>query len=519
MTTLSTEKHFDPQGTGYIPLVNKAFTYDLPTQPKPQLGKILVTGATGYIGGRLVPELVLRGYQVRVMVRSESPDHQERWPNTELVIADARKPEQLAKALEGINTAYYMIHSLLLGQKEFESVDIEVADNFRKAAEEQGVKRIIYLSGLGDIRGKLSPHLRNRLEVGQTLAKGNIPITVLRAGMIIGSGSASYEILKNLVENTPIFFIPYWAKTKSQPIAIRDVIKYLIGVLEIEETSDKRYDIGGSDVVTYDQMLRVLAKVLGKKRIFLPALITNTALYGYLASLLTPVPGPITKVLVRGCKNEVICINNDIEKLLKFEPLSLETSLGLALEQEKRDEISTRWSDAYPRDYNLAVKLHQLNPPPVYTSSYCLLTYKNQAHLFDSFCHIGGKMGWFNSNWMWKLRGLIDKIALGVGSSRGRRSYHDLRINDVIDFWRVENIVKDKLLLLRAEMKLPGKAWLEFNIDNYEGLNKLSVHAYFEPHGFAGRVYWYNFLPFHVFIFRDLIKQIEKRTIGEKETI
>jgi len=498
--------------TSLEPLSETRFTHDLPTVPQPHLGKVLVTGATGYIGGRLVPELVDRGYQVRVMVRSESSGYHERWPDTEVVLADAKDPDQLSEALEGIHTAYYLIHSLLLGHREFESVDIEVADNFRRLAEEQGVKRIIYLSGLGDVRGKLSPHLRNRLEVAETLSKGNVPVTVLRAGMIIGSGSASYEILRNLVENTPIFFIPYWAKTKSQPIAIRDVIKYLVGVLEIEDTSGKSFDIGGYDVVTYDQMLRMFAKVLGKKRIFLPALITNTVLYGYIASLLTPVPGPITKVLVQGCKNEVICINNDIKNYLAFDPLLLKTALIRALQQEKRDEITSRWSDAYPRDYNLAIKLHQLDPPPVYTSSYCLLTYNNAASLFDSFCHIGGKMGWFNSNWMWKLRGLIDRIALGVGSSRGRRSYHDLRINDVIDFWRVENIVKDKLLLLRAEMKLPGKAWLEFNIDSYEGLNKFSVNAYFEPKGFAGRVYWYNFLPFHIFIFRDLIKQIEKRS-------
>lgn len=495
------------------PPVKTGFTHDLPTQPQHNLGKVLVTGATGYIGGRLVPELVSRGYQVRVMVRSESTDYQERWPNTEVVFADARNPDQLQTALEGIHTAYYLIHSLLLGRKEFESADIEAANNFRLAAEKQGVKRIIYLSGLGDVRGKLSPHLRSRLEVAETLANGLIPVTVLRAGMIIGSGSASYEILRNLVENTPVFLIPYWAKTKSQPIAIRDVIKYLVGVLEIENTSGNSYDIGGYDIITYDQMLRLFAKVLGKKRIFLPALITNAALYGYLASLLTPVPGPITKVLVQGCKNEVICVNNDIKNHLDFEPLTLKTSLINALEQEKRDEITSRWSDAYPRDYNLAIKLHQLDPPPEYTSSYCLLTYKSASSLFESFCYIGGEMGWFNSNWMWRLRGLLDSIAMGVGTSRGRRSAKDLRINDVIDFFRVENIVKDKLLLLRAEMKLPGKAWLEFSIDNYEGLNKLSVNAYFEPHGFAGRAYWYNFLPFHIFIFRDLIKQIDKRSV------
>jgi uncharacterized protein YbjT (DUF2867 family) len=493
------------------PLEGSVYTKDLRSTPKPGYGKILVTGATGYIGGRLVPELVSRGYKVRVMVRSELSEYQKRWPRAEVVLADARNYDQLIKALAGVHTAYYLIHSLLLGRKEFESADIEAASNFQEAANENKVKRIIYLSGLGDVRGKLSPHLRNRLEVGKTLARGSTPVTVVRAGMIIGSGSASYEILRNLVDNTPLFFIPYWARTKSQPIAIRDVIKYLVGILEIEETAGKSFDIGGAEIITYDQKLKVLAKVLGKKRVFLPGLITYKPLYGYLASLLTPVPGPITKVLVEGCKNEVICINNDIKKYLDFKLLDFRTALVKALEQEEKDEITSRWSDAYPRDYNLAIKLHQLNPPPKYTSSYCLLTYKSASSLFESFCHIGGKMGWFNSNWMWRLRGLLDRIALGVGTSRGRRSSTDLRINDVIDFFRVENIVKNKLLLLRAEMKLPGKAWLEFSIDRYEGLNKLSVQAYFQPHGLPGVIYWYNFLPFHIFIFRDLIKQIEKR--------
>ncbi len=488
------------------------FCTDLPSLPVPEIGTVLVTGATGYIGGRLVPELLARGYRVRVMVRAPFPELMERWPGVELIVADALDIEGLLLALQGVHTAYYLIHSLLLGQKKFESVDLQAATNFRIAAENQDVKRIIYLSGLGNIDSELSPHLESRNKVAQKLAQGIIPVTVLRAGIIIGSGSASYEILENLVKNSPVFFIPSWARTRSQPIAIRDVIKYLVGVLELQESSGQVFDIGGNDILTYDQMLLVMARHLKKRRFFFPALINYPPLYGYIVGLLTPVPIPITKVLVRGCKNEVICKCNEIRQMLPFEPLTFSESLDKALQNEKDDHINTRWSDSYPPAHELAVKLHQFIPAPKYTSAYCMLTYKPASSLFKSFCNIGGKMGYFQSNWMWRLRGVIDRIFLGVGSSRGRRSTSELRINDVIDFFRVENIIPDKKLLLRAEMRLPGKAWLEFNIDNNEGLNKLTINAYFHPRGITGILYWYAFLPFHFYIFKDLLKQIERRS-------
>jgi hypothetical protein len=283
-------------------------------------------------------------------------------------------------------------------------------------------------------------------------------------------------------------------------------------MLEADEPGPAEYDIGGNEILTYDQMLVTLAKVQKKKRIFLRALITNTAVYGYVASLLTPVPQPIIKALVQGCKNEVLCRDHKIRELVKFEPRTFQQALITASIMEQNDQIPSRWSDSYPHDFELAIKLHKLNPPPRYNSTYCLQTYKEPAALYNSFCAIGGKVGWFRSNWMWRTRGLIDRMLLGVGSSRGRRSYSELRLDDVIDFFRVENIKKNKLLLLRAEMILPGKAWLEFIIDSYEGLNKLTITAYFQPKGFIGTVYWYFFLPFHFYLFKALIKQIEKRS-------
>lgn len=488
------------------------FCHNLPTNPRPEMGKILVTGATGYIGGRLVPELLARGYRVRVMVRGAAADYKERWPDAEIVVADALEPASMGRALEGIHTAYYLIHSLLFGRQKFESMEIRTADNFQKAAEEKDIKRIIYLGGLGDIKSPLSAHLRSRMEVANILKKGRVPTTILRAAIIIGSGSASYELIKHLVKNLPLLFIPYWAKTECQPIGIRDVIKYLVGVLEIPETSGKSFDIGGRDVLTYEMMLKILSELLGKKRLFIPSPISWIGPYAYLANFFTPVPGPIIWCLLEGIKNEVICQDDDIRSVLPFRPLTYKEAVLRAMTRDEQDNVHTRWSDAYPPAHYLAIKLHELEALPRHTSSYSLLTWKTAASLFPSICTIGGKEGWFQNNWLWRIRGMLDRIFMGVGTARGRRSSSSLRINDVIDFWRVEDLRYDERLLLRSEMKLPGRAWLEFKINREEDENRLVVRTYYQPRGLFGTVYWYIFLPFHNIIFNGLIRQIEKRS-------
>ena len=488
------------------------FCHDLPSTPNPEIGKILVTGATGYIGGRLVPELLARGYRVRVMVRVLSPEYKERWPTAEIAVADALNPRQLEKALEGIHTAYYLIHSLMLGPKQLESAEIEAAINFRKAAEESLVKRIIYLGGLGEVGTHLSTHLRSRMRVAEALQWGNAPTTILRAAVIIGSGSASYEIIKNLTKNVLILLLPKWARTKCQPIGIRDIIKYLVGVLEKNETTGKSYDIGGRDILSYEKMLQILAHLLGKKRLFLPSPDIGIRFYAYVLSLLTPVPASITFSLIEGCKNEVICQNEDVQQILPFQPISYKEAILRAMTREEQDNVHTRWSDAYPPAHVLAIKLQELSEPPEYICVYSLLTEKSNSSLFRSICRIGGKEGWFHNNWMWRMRGMLDRVLMGVGTSRGRRSYSSLRINDVIDFWRVENLEENAMLLLRAEMKLPGRAWLEFNIEREKDKHRLSVKAYYQPRGLLGKLYWYSVLPFHHMIFKDLIKQLDKRS-------
>ncbi len=488
------------------------FCHDLPSRPQPEIGKILVTGATGYIGGRLVPELLARGYRVRVMVRAASPEHKERWPEAEIVVADARESDSLKIALEGIRTSYYLIHSLLLGQKKFELADIQAAINFRNTAEEKKLKRVIYLGGLGDVQTLLSPHLRSRMRVAQELQQGKVPTTIFRAGIIIGSGSASYEIIQHLVKNTPILFIPSWARTKCQPISIRDVIKYLVGALEIAETSGKSFDIGGRDILTYEMMLKILAVILGKKRLFVTSSISTLALFSYFTSLITPVPAQIIRCLMESCKNDVVCLENGIKRIFPFQPMPYKEAVLRAMSREERDNVHTRWSDAYPPAHELAIKLNEIEENIHFTSSYSVLTEKSALSLFHSICKIGGKEGWFHSNLLWRLRGALDRILMGVGTSRGRRSSSSLRINDVIDFWRVEDLKMNEMLILRAEMKLPGRAWLKFSIDQKEDENRLSVKAFYQTHSLFGKIYWYVFLPFHLFIFYDLIKQIELKS-------
>lgn len=485
----------------------------LPSIPNSDMGVVLVAGATGYIGGRLVPELIARGYRVRVMVRAESPEHRERWPDAEVVVADAMDEGELEIALHGVSVAYYLIHSMLIGMRRFNDMDLCMAGNFQRAAERCGVGRIIYLGGLGDARTDLSPHLASRLKVAEELSAGEVPTTILRAAIIIGSGSASYEMISSLVRQLPLFLVPSWARTRCQPVGLADVIKTLVGVLEVPQTSGRTFDIGGSDILTYEEMLHTYADILGRRRWFIPSPCSNIALYSYITSLLTPIPAAITWCLMESVTHDVVCLEHEIERLLPFRRIGCREAFVGALSREEQDAVHTRWSDSYPPDYELALKFSELEEPPTYTCSYALVTHKQPELLFKSITHIGGRKGWFHSTFLWRIRGAFDRLLRGVGTTRGRRSASTLRVNDVVDFWRVELIEPPHRLLLRAEMKVPGYAWLEFNVEPLEaGESRLSVTAHYATKGLWGHIYWYIFLPFHHFIFDDLIRQIERQS-------
>ena len=463
-----------------------------------------------------MPELLARGYKVRVIVRAPSREYSERWPGAEIAVADAMDPESLRKALEGIHTAYYLIHSLLLGPKDFEATDIQAARNFRQAAEAAGLSQIIYLGGLGDTRKDLSNHLRSRAEVARTLQNGAIPVTVLRAAVIIGSGSASYEIIEHLVKNCPLIVMPRWARKNCQPIAIRDVMKYLVGVLEAPETRGKVFDIGGCDILTYKKMMQVLGELLNKKRLFLFSPFSPIAAYAYLTSLLTPVPTPIVRCLIEGLNNDVVCQDESIRDYLPFATIPYRRALVRAMSYAEQDRVHTRWSDAYPPAHELALKFHELHSNPRYTATYSLITEKPTESLFHSICRVGGREGWFHNNWMWRFRGALDRLLMGVGTSRGRKSHSELMINDVIDFWRVEDLKPARRLLLRAEMKIPGRAWLEFSLKVDGQRTRLTVRPYYDTHSLWGKIYWYSLVPFHRFVFTNLIKQIEAHSRGPR---
>lgn len=415
--------------------------------------------------------------------------------------------------MEGVHTAYYLRQSFTLQNlKDDIFADIHIASIFRKAAEEKGIKRIIYFEALSNIISAKTDPMRSRLEIARELGKGNVSITVLLADIIIGSGSASYEFIKNLVRKVPVLIIPKWATNKCRPIAIRDVIKYLVGVLEVTETSGKTFEISGKDILAYEMMLRIMAEIFGKKRLFIPFPFSLIGFLAYVGSLLTPVPASINRQNLTAIRDLVFRPVDDINDFLSIQTLSYKEAVVRAMSREEQDEIHTRWTDSHPAGHELALKLGELEEPPRFSRTYVLITEKDPSSLFDSVTRVGGKEGWLYSTWMWQVRGVVDRMLLGVGTSRGRRSTSSLRINDVVDFWRVEDMIRDKMLLLRAEMRLPGKAWLQFTIEPKDDKYSLAVTPYFHTKNLFGKMYWYVFLPFHHSIFINLLKEIAKRS-------
>lgn len=470
--------------------------------------KILLTGATGYIGKRVLLSLVQQGYHVVCCTRDKNRFNPPKSiiDKIDVIEVDLLKKETLKNIPKDIDAAYYLVHSMS-SSKDYKKLEYESACNFREAINQTKAQQVIYLSGIVN-EGELSEHLSSRKNVEEELQKGNYHLTTLRAGIIIGSGSASFEIIRDLVEKLPVMVTPKWLLTKSQPIAITDVITYLSGVLLNEKTFDQSFDIGGPDVMTYKEMLLEFARVRGLKRYIITLPVMTPKLSSYWLYFVTATSFKLATALVNSMKVEIICHDNRIKELISAENISYTNALKNAFARIQNNEIESSWKDSFISG-GLNFSLSDFIDVPVHGCFVDKRSVKvhDQAKCLDNIWKIGGETGWYYATWLWKIRGYMDKLAGGVGLRRGRTNLSKIASGDSIDFWRVLFADKEKgRLLLFAEMKLPGEAWLDFSIE--EGI--LYQTATFRPIGLLGRLYWYVVSPFHLLIFNGMINNLNK---------
>ncbi|MGW2228213.1 SDR family oxidoreductase [Streptomyces formicae] len=487
-------------------------------QPTARRLRCLVTGASGYIGGRLVPELLAAGHRVRCLARSPGKLRDHPWSgDVEVVKGDVTNRDEVAEALRGIDVAYYLVHALDSGSG-FEETDRQAARTFAEQASKAGVRRIAYLGGLtprGVPERRLSPHLRSRAEVGRILLSGSVPATVLRAAVVIGSGSASFEMLRYLTERLPVMVTPSWVHTRTQPIGVRDVLRYLVGSATMPDDVNRTFDIGGPDVLTYLDMMRSYAAVAGlPRRLIVPVPVLTPRLSSHWVGLVTPVPAAIARPLTESLRHEVVCHEHDIARYvpdLSGRPLPFGEALTLALRRVREAQVATRWSSA-------AVPGAPSDPLPtdpdwaggsLYQDERQLSVDVSRAALWEVIEGIGGDNGWYSLPLAWAVRGWLDRFVGGVGLRRGRRDAQRLRVGDSLDFWRVEEIEPGRLLRLRAEMRLPGLAWLEMYAETADdGRTRYRQRALFHPRGLLGHAYWWAVFPFHAAVFGGMARNI-----------
>ena len=478
-----------------------------------QAKKILVTGPTGYIGGRLIPRLIEAGYTLRVLVRDPARLQGRPWlDKVEVVQADALDPASLAAALEDVSTAYYLIHGRQGGKITAER-DMTAARNFARAADQANIDRIIYLGELVDPTAQLSSYLRSRHETGYILRQGRVPVTELRAGMIVGSGSALFEMVRYLAELQPVFICPSWFFAKAQPIAIRDALSYLIAALENPESIGKLIEVGGATQLTYADMLLGYSRERGFKRLLIPTPIYAPHLSAYWVHMVTPVSYQTVLPLIEGLHIESV-VHDDLARKLfpQIEPLDFQTAVRYALVKIENGDIETSWSDALVTSAGDVQPYQFKLEEGMFMEKRQTLTDLSPEAIFRSFSGIGGERGWMYMDWAWAIRGWMDKAVGGVGLRRGRRHPDDLRAGESLDFWRVESLTPQRCMRLRAEMKVPGKAWLEFDIlPQGNGKNLFIQIAYFAPRGLFGYLYWYAMWPAHRFIFDGMLRRLVER--------
>lgn len=474
-------------------------------------GLVLVTGATGYIGGRLVPRLLEAGWRVRCLARTPRKLADRPWasdPRVEIVAGDVADDVALEQALAGCAAAYYLVHSMLAAGEAYAAQDRQLALRFGAAAARAGLGRIVYLGGLGELGDGLSEHLASRREVEHVLAAGGVPVTTLRAAMIIGSGSASFEILRYLVERLPVMVTPRWVATESQPIAVRDVLHYLVACLDTPETAGRTLDIGGPDVLSYRDLMQVMAEERGlPRRVILPLPVLTPRLSSLWIHLVTPVSQHIARPLAEGLRNRVVCRDDVAARLMPQRLTPVREAIRQALERAERGGTETTWSMAGP-----------VPGDPDWSGGTAFVDRREVAvaapasAAFRAVCRIGGGHGWYAADVLWRIRGAMDRLVGGPGLRRGRRDPETVAWGEPLDFWRVTGLDPDHRLSLRAEMKLPGEALLEFTIEPGPATDRcrLVQTARFLPRGLAGLAYWYAVLPLHGIVFSGMLDGIRK---------
>ncbi len=470
--------------------------------------KILVLGSTGYVGGRLIPRLVERGHQVKCLVRDVQKAAARPWSEkAEIVGGDVFDKDSVMSAMKDVDSVYYLIHSMGSGVSKFEDLDRKAAQNVASAASAAGVKRIIYLGGLGKSDDELSAHLRSRHEVGRILAQGRVPVTQFRAAVIVGSGSLSFEMIHHLVNKLPVMICPRWVFTRTQPIGVRDVLRYLVDALEKPETSGQSLDIGGPDVISYGEMMMSVARLLKLKRQLISVPLLTPRLSSYWVNLVTPIQTHTARALIDSLRHETVCEDERAKEIFGFDPAPFEESARLALGRYREGDIETVWTDASSAPQYAAV-----DPSHLRLDQRQVVVEASPESVFGVVSAIGGGNGWYYADWLWKLRGFIDKQLGGVGLRRGRRHPTELHAGDALDFWRVAELDRGRRVLLRAEMKVWGQAWLEFAVEPHRnGHTLLKQTARYYPQGLWGHLYWYLVYPIHVSVFSGLIRAIARR--------
>jgi uncharacterized protein YbjT (DUF2867 family) len=480
--------------------------------------KILLTGSTGYIGRRLLPVLIEEGHEIVCLVRDQRRFDWEDFSDSflqkvKVTEADLTNPESLMDLPTDIDIAYYLVHSMSSSHDDFSSMEAQSASHFVSYINQTSASQIIYLSGIVNA-SDLSDHLLSRKNVESILRTSTVPLTVLRSAIIIGSGSASFEIIRDLVEKLPIMIAPKWLKTRCQPIGVRNVIEYLKGVILLPEAFGQTFDIGGSDILTYKQMLLTYANVRQLKRWIITVPVLTPKLSSLWLVFVTSTTYSLARSLVSSMKNEVVCSNSRIRDLVPIAVLSYEETLRLAFDRISQKNVVSSWKDAIGLDTLSKDFMDNIQVPGhgVFTDKRLREFDRPTGQVIENIWSIGGERGWYFGNWLWRMRGVLDKMVGGVGLRRGRRSPDELKTGDALDFWRVLVADKEKgRLLLYAEMKLPGEAWLEFRVKESPGRKILTQTATFRPLGIWGRVYWYSVLPFHGLIFPKMAKNIVSR--------